>query len=429
MRPWTVVLLLVIVFATPIASGTGAADTQEIVTVTVAVETPEGEPIRNVNVTASWTGGTASERTAANGQALVDVPAGADVTITTDHPEYIRNDQVTVSDASDRTVSVTMYPPTSVRLVVEDAGGPVSNASVRFSKAGEVASTLRTDGAGVVDTGPLEAGSYSIAITRSGYVDERLNVTLDGEVSRTIRISRRSAVTFSVLDDHFTPPVPVANVSITAANIGSVATDMNGDGELIVPANRSLTVTATKPGYQPVDRTLTITEREERVNLTTRREPRLSVALLNDKVVVGQQVRVDVSDEYNASVSGAEVLVDGQQAGETDANGTARVHLDSEGEHVIEARTDDRTSGTHTVEGIPDRSFRETSDETTAVSTTSGTGTAVADTPAATGNGPFSLQPFSLGLGVLLGSLVVALGAVAWRRVNNHRTPVSDRQP
>ena len=85
------------------------------VPLSITVVDGDGEPVSNAELTVIWADNQIVEKTRANGRPHVDVPAGADVEIRVDHPEYTRNRSFTPTDATSRAVEV----PVALSVVAE----------------------------------------------------------------------------------------------------------------------------------------------------------------------------------------------------------------------------------------------------------------------------------------------------------------------
>lgn len=329
--------------------GSGQAD----VTLTVTVETAAGQPVADARLIANWSGGTSEATTAANGKAFIDVERGADVTIEVEHPEYIRNHPVTVEDAAERSVDVVVHPKASARVTVSDSDGPVAGVLVSFRKGDRIAVRATTDGNGVVSVGPIEAGQYTVSLRKSRYLTKIVTMDLSGQTSAQLSIQRGSlTLTFNVTDEYFSPPRPLEDVTIRIADVGSIQTQANGIQQISVPVNMRLTVRVSKSGYQTVEQTITVGEADRRIHVTLRRVPALSVEPFNDRVVVGEEVQVEVTNEYGEPVADAEVRLDGTRVATTDDEGRVRVPIDSAGSHEVVAAVGDLSSEPVTVTGV-----------------------------------------------------------------------------
>lgn len=347
------------------------------VTLTVALVDGNGDPIGDAELTASWDDGSTTRTTASNGKAFMDVPAGADVTIEVDHEDYVRNRPVTVEDATASELEIAAAPKASATVTVVDRNGPVSDATVRFRTDGHVAATAGTGANGVAESGVVEAGEYAVAVRKPGYLRTTADVPVEGETTREITVEQGSVtVDFAVRDDHFDEPRPVSGVDVTVAGVGTVKTLDNGEAAMRLPVNTKFDVSVEKEGYASTSDSVAVGESDERLNVTVRRAPNVSVSALSERVVAGERVRLEVTDEYGAPVAGASVTLDGETAATTDASGVALVRLNEAGEHAIAATNGSLESAAVTVAAIGDGATAETTtaptETTTATTASSG---------------------------------------------------------
>ena len=334
-------------------SGATAAD----VTVTVSVMTDSGNPVSSAQIEATWGSGSSTATTASNGKAFVDVPEGSDVTVRISHPDYVQNHPYTISGASESDVTVTVFPKATSRVrVVDQSGSPVADASVEFKKDGRSAVKARTDTNGVVTSGVIEAGQYTITVFKEGYFRKSYDLRVVGDTSADIPIERGLvSVEFRVLDDHFDPPKPIEGATITGDDIGSVRTQSNGVQRVSVPVNSQLSVTVEKEGYQSIDETMLVNEQDKQVDLTTTKTPFLEIEVLADRVVAGTRTRLQVTDEYGDPATRATVYLDGNSVGMPDAEGEILVPIDDPGQHTLHAEDGEVSSDEVSVEAIEPR--------------------------------------------------------------------------
>lgn len=323
------------------------------VTVTVFVVTESGSPVDGADFTVSWDGGSETGTTNSNGKEFVDVPEGADATITVEHPDYVRNHPYTLSDASERTVTVTVYRRASIGVTVVDENGPVSDAQVRFLKDGREAARDTTGTDGRVNSGVIEVGSYTVVISKPGYYTKRVEMSVVTQTSTEISIQRGLAtIEFVVVDSHFQPPRPIEGATIRGDEIGSIKTQANGIQRVSLPVNKRVTVTIEKDGYQTVTTTMLVGERDKRVEIETARTPALTVNALNDRVIAGERLYVQVTDEYGDPATNATVFVDDEAVGEPDATGVLVVPIEDAGMHEVHAEQGSVSSEPVTVEAV-----------------------------------------------------------------------------
>ncbi|MBV0902111.1 carboxypeptidase regulatory-like domain-containing protein [Haloarcula salina] len=352
------VVCLVALLVGTTASGTVAAQSQ--VTLTVTVVDQDGDTISDVDISARWddgAGGPVNETTRANGQALVDVPAGANVTIQIHDDRYVRNVPVEVVDAETQAVEVDVSESATatVRAVNAD-GDPVENPRIRLYRDGNYVVDRNAGGDGSVTTKPVEEGEYRVIVTKPGFYRNLTSVDVSGETSATIQL-REGAVLLraSVADDYFDDPRPIrdATVSISSDNgfSGTVPTLSDGTASVSVPVNDRYDVTVTKDGYETVDRTVRVDESETAIDVAIQRTPALTLTPTNRRVVVGETVRLTVVDEYGEPVANATVSQGGSEVGLTDAEGELSATVPSAGNVTFTATADD-LSATANVTGV-----------------------------------------------------------------------------
>ncbi|MFB6164570.1 MAG: carboxypeptidase-like regulatory domain-containing protein [Haloarculaceae archaeon] len=404
-RTSTLFLIAVVVLVTlpagaaAMAPDEAAASSGSPVTLTVSVVDRGGDPVGGAEVTATWDGDEKTATTAANGKVFVDVPAGADVTLTVKSDQYVRNFPVTVSDASQRDVRITVAEKGSARIRVTDAAGdPVGNAEVRLLRGGASPARGTTNANGVFESGTVEQGEYAVRVVKQGYYANRTSLSVTGDVSKTVAVSRGSVtVQFTVSDDHFDSPRAVENASVRVAGVGTVQTLSDGGNTMSVPVNGVYEVSITKGNYTEATPKLWVNEHKTTLSVVINRTPRVSVEAASNRVVVGEPDQVTVTDEYGAPVANASVTFDGEHVGETDADGQLSFTVEGAGAHEV-AATKGSLSATTTIHGFDPNA-------TTTAAGTEGTGTTDS-----TGAGPGFTA-----LAALAGALV-ALGALGARR-------------
>jgi hypothetical protein len=329
-------LCVVLVLSLVAPAGGVVAQSAETVTVTVAVRDQSGDPIPNAELDVEWDGGSTTATTAANGKAFVDVPAGARVTISVTHPRYVRNSPYVVSSASEREVEVGVYRKSSVRLEVRDEDGPVADASVLIERGGLDVETGRTDEDGVFESGVLQAGDYTITVSKSGYYTRRKSLEIEGDITNRVAIRRGSVpVTVRVVDPYFDSPRPVSNAGVDLADIGSARTDRHGNVTIEAPVNTETTVRVTKDGYRTVERDLEIGAEATSVSIQFSRTRSVTLEAANERVVAGERVILTATDAYGNPAAVATVYLDGERVGTTDGEGEAAIRIAEPGMHTL----------------------------------------------------------------------------------------------
>ena len=414
-RPASVTTGVVVVALAVVAvafAGGAAAQSSDKVTVEIQLVDDAGEGIGDADLTLSWDGGQTEATTFSNGKALADVPRGATVAVRIDHPTYMRNHPYVIPEAAEKTYTIEASRSGTVALTVRGAAGPIQDASVQLFQRGRTAASGRTDGDGQVSLGPVERGTYGVQVTKPGYITNGTTVNVTGDVASSVTI-RPGAVQlgFNVTDDHFSPPQPVTDATITIQELGNTLRTLeDGDQTTSVPVNRVYTVEFTKSGYETVTRKVRVREASTVVDVRIQRTPALTLEMANDRVVVGETTRARVTNEYGEPVEGAAVAVGGVQAGTTDDQGHVDVPIDADGNQTVRA-TQGSLSTTAVVEGIEPGQKTSPSTTTTTGPTTSTTAppTTLTTTTATSGGGP-GFTP----LAALLA--LVALAGIASRR-------------
>lgn len=391
-----VVLVTLLVVAAPVLGATSVGATSvgaqdDVVTVTVHVTDVDNEDVRGVTVTVSHGDEEQTDTTRSNGQALFDVPRGATITVETEADGLVRNSPKRVRDVDEsQTVSVQMYPTGNATITATDGGAPVEDATVRFRKYGQsvIAAQGTTDGDGVFSAADIEQGDYEVTVERPGYYGVETDLTVGDDAGADVALeSGEVDVDFTVVDEHFEEPQPQrAEITIRDGGdrVAAITTNDRGQRGLDLAVNTEYEVVVEADGYETLETDLTVGEEAVAVTYDIRRTGALVVEPLNDRVVVGQSVRLEVVDEYGEPVAGADVLVDGSAAATTDDDGAASVAIERTGDVEITAEADGVTSDVVTVEGVsPDGESTETAtDESDGTATEDGSGaTATEESP------------------------------------------------
>ncbi|WP_436906780.1 carboxypeptidase regulatory-like domain-containing protein [Halosimplex marinum] len=399
-----------VVFAVFVASasfvGGVGAGSDDTVTLTVTVVDEGGDPLSDAALSATWDGGGPVNRTTAgNGKAFLTVAEGADVTIGVDHPNYVRNHPYVVENASEEDVTIEVARAGRATVTVEDSEGPLGNAIVRLFHDGRPVVNERTTADGRYTTPDIERGNYTLVAFKEGYLRNRTTLTVDGRVGETTQIRQESVlVAFTVRDDHFDPPRAVRNANVTVPGVADVTTQGTGTVSVSVPVNDAYEVRITKPGYESVTERLRVRESGTSLNATIQRTPAISLRADNDRVVVGEPVRVTVTDEYGNPVPDASVSRADTAVGETDGDGVLSVPVESAGNVTISAEADGREAEV-TVEGV----------QPAGASTPTATATATAS-PTASGTPTGTSSGFGPGPGVAGALVALVVGVLLARR-------------
>lgn len=398
-------LLVVLVVASLLLPASAVA--QDTATLTVSVTNQAGDPVGDATLTASWDGGSTVRTTAGNGKAFVDVPADTTVTVSVDHPDYVRNRPVTVTAGEDRDVSVPVHRKSSLALAVEDSEGAVADASVTAEKDGFVVADGATDADGAFEADAIEAGSYEVEVVKRGYYRKTVTVDVENETTQSIGVEQGSVeLSVNVTDDHYGSARPVPGVTVQVGSVGSVTTLDDGGTSTRVPVNSELSIAASKDGYLNASTQVSVDESALAVNLTTNRVPRLDLAATNERVVAGERVVLAVTDAYGDPAEDMSILLDGEQVGETDADGRYAAEIPDAGNHTLHAEDGSLASDEVTVRAIAENPATTTADSTTDATTAATTTDAAASQ---------SLRTLTLAVGGVA-IVLVALAAVYWWR-------------
>ncbi|WP_336000688.1 carboxypeptidase-like regulatory domain-containing protein [Halorientalis halophila] len=332
------------------------ATQSDLVTLTVTVEDRDGDPVGSATLTASWDGGNQTETTRSNGQALIDVPRGADVEIDVAHDDYVRNRPYAVDDASAGSETITVAEKGTATVEVRDLdGNRVSNAIVRMLHDGNRDPVVdgRTNGDGIFQSDTIEQGDYTLRVHKQGYKRNQTDVEVTGDNTFKTRIEEDAVtVTFEVRDDYTSPSQPVPGATVSIPGLGNtLQTLSSGQVTTSVPVNSNYDVTITKDGYEEVTKTLRVRETSTTLETSIQRVRTLNVDPANRQVVVNENASIAVTNEYGEVVEGATVTVDGESVGETDGDGELTFLVESPGDHVVEVESDDR-QGSVTIEGV-----------------------------------------------------------------------------
>jgi PGF-CTERM protein len=409
-----VVLLLCAAAVAPTAVGaTGAS--QDRVTLTVTVVDRGGDRVSGATLTAAWAGGETTETTRSNGQALLDVPEGASVSLDVEDGEYVRNVPKTVAAGEGGAVTLDVARRGSATVRAETADGDaLPGARVVVSRDGTVVASGETSDSGGFYAETLERGDYDVEVVKPGYyaVETSLSIQSSFTIKPVALEAGEVTARFRVVDDHFAEPRPVAGATVKVGSLGTFNTSDDGTRAVSVPVNAEFEVRVTEDGYETTTGVVTVGETDSTSTLAVRRTPALTVEATNTQVVVNQTVELSVTDEYGDAVGNATLRLDGEAVGTTGADGSLRIPIYVPGAHDVTAAKAGVTSDPVVVEGV--ETARDTTERTTTVATATPdpTTAAPATTDVAQSSG------FGPGFGVVAGvvALLAAVGLLARRR-------------
>ncbi|WP_420182189.1 carboxypeptidase regulatory-like domain-containing protein [Haloarcula sp. KBTZ06] len=356
----TIVMLALLVGSGAVA-GTAAAQSQ--VTLTITVVDQDGDPLSGIDISATWddgAGGPSNETTRASGQALIDVPEGANVSLRIDDDEYVRNVPYVVEDAEAESIEVAVSESATATVnAVKADGQPAENARIRLYRDGNYVVDMNAGSDGTITTQPVEEGEYSVIVTKPGFYRNLTTVPVSGETTTTVRIREGSVLLQAeVVDDHFDDPRPIrgANLQVESDNgfDGTVPTLSDGTASVSVPVNDRYDVTVTKEGYETVERRVSVAEDEKSIDVDIRRTPEITLSPDNRQVVVNATVGLTVTDEYDEPVPNATVSRNGTEVGQTDADGEITATVPTAGNVTFTATAADLTTTTNVTAFRPD---------------------------------------------------------------------------
>jgi PGF-CTERM protein len=398
--------LLTLLVGAGVVAGTAAAQSQ--VTLTVTVVDQDGDPLSGIDISATWddgAGGPTNETTRANGQALIDVPEGATVTLQISDDEYVRNVPYVVEDAETEPVEVAVSDSATATVNAVNADGqPAENARVRLYRDGNYVVDRNAGSDGTITTQPVEAGEYSVIVTKPGFYRNLTRVEVTDETTTAVEIREGSVLLrATVVDDHFNDSRPIRDATIRVESNngfdGTVPTLSDGTASVSVPVNDRYDVTVTKEGYETVERRVSVAEDEKSIDVEIQRTPEITLTPDNRQVVVNANVRLTVTDEYDEPVANATVTRNGTEVGQTDADGEVTATVPTAGNVTFTATSGDLTTTTNVT------AFRPGEETTNGAATTpEQTGTETTD-----GSGP----GFTVALTM---AALLAVAAIAHRR-------------
>jgi hypothetical protein len=329
------------------------AQSADSVTLTVAVRDRSGDPVGDARLDVEWEGGSTTATTAGNGKAFVDVPDGAEVRVTVTHPRYLRTDPFVIADAGEREVEITVYRKSTVRLEVTGPDGAVADASVLIERGGLDVVTGTTGPDGVFVSDVIQAGDYTVTVTKPGYFRRTKPLTIEGDITNRVALRPGSVnVTVDVVDPHFDPPRPVSGATVTLDGVATATSDGDGEVRVSVPVNTPTTLRVTKSGYRTVSRSVTIGERDATLSADLSRTPSLTIGVVSQRMVAGERMLVTATDAYDDPAAGVTVTLDGDAVGTTDVDGELAVRVDDPGTHTLRASSDGLTSNELVIEAI-----------------------------------------------------------------------------
>lgn len=337
-KPARASVLALLLIASVAVGGIGTATADTAVKVTVV--TQGGNPVSGATLNATWDGGSTTATTVSNGQTFIDVPEDKEVAIEVQSDSYVRNDPYVIEnpgDVGDDGVEIGVYEDALATITVENTqGNAVPNAEVTLVKNDSAVIDGETDQNGQIESDYIEVGTdepYELTVEKRGYLSNTTTLQVQGHVRPTVTLQRGQVqASITVVDPYFDPPRPIENVTVQVGSVATSQTLSNGAQTFQVPVNSEPTVALSKPGYASSEAALVVEESSVDETFYISRAPNLTVDRSADQVVVGENVELNVTDEYDDPVPNATVTLDGTEVGTTNVRGLVTVPVESAGE-------------------------------------------------------------------------------------------------
>ena len=270
----------------------------------------------------TYTVGTMSTGTKSATWQIIGVAGGSDeLTITAQgsntHNKLTFRD--TYSPAKAITITVLTPPPTyTVLVAVKDSNSsnPLMGANVNL---GETLKTTASDG---TTTFTLEAGSYTLELSKSGYTTSRETLTINGATTITRSIAQASANTYLIkvnVSDSNAAPIQSANVTITGVQ---TLTDLSGQTSFNLKPG-TYTITISKQGYLTLSEALIVSSNSIVSKTLTLIPPKI----IYTKILVTDSTTQDPIISVEARLGG--------KLQQTDINGST-IYTQPAGEYLLE---------------------------------------------------------------------------------------------
>ena len=304
-KPARASVLALLLIASVAVGGIGTATADTAVKVTVV--TQGGNPVSGATLNATWDGGSTTATTVSNGQTFIDVPEDKEVAIEVQSDSYVRNDPYVIEnpgDVGDDGVEIGVYEDALATITVENTqGNAVPNAEVTLVKNDFAVIDGKTDQNGQIESDYIEVGTdepYELTVEKRGYLSNTKTLQVQGHVRPTVTLQRGQVqASITVVDPYFDPPRPIENVTVQVGSVATSQTLSNGAQTFQVPVNSEPTVALSKPGYASSEAALVVEESSVDETFYISRAPNLTVDRSADQVVVGENVELNVTDEYD----------------------------------------------------------------------------------------------------------------------------------
>ena len=258
------------------------------------------------------TGPVLSQQGSTDEQGVADFRVTAEETYTVNvrAPSYQARSTDVEMALDSKSVQFLLYRDDRFALVVKDSadGSPVKDAEVFVDGV----SKGITDSKGAITLELPRGKIYNIKVIKEGYADYSDKVIIREEDALiTVPIEKAHYKAFVMVYDQENHPVEGVKVQVNGS--GSAITDTYGKVAISDLLAGSYTISTEKEGYQAANTTFTVSADGQEVIIPVR---------------FGQaSLLLYVQEPDGKMIQGAQVLVNGQEAGITDAHGQFTTHV------------------------------------------------------------------------------------------------------
>jgi hypothetical protein len=258
------------------------------------------------------TGPVLSQQGSTDEQGVADFRVTAEETYTVNvrAPSYQARSTDVEMALDSKSVQFLLYRDDRFALVIKDSadGSPVKDAEVFVDGV----SKGITDSKGAITLELPRGKIYNIKVIKEGYADYSDKVIIREEDALiTVPIDKAHYKAFVMVYDQEKHPVEGVKVQVNGS--GSAITDAYGKVAISDLLSGSYAISAEKEGYQPANTTFTVSADGQEVIIPVR---------------FGQaSLLLYVQEPDGKMIQGAQVLVNGEEAGITDAHGQFTTHV------------------------------------------------------------------------------------------------------
>ncbi len=258
------------------------------------------------------TGPVLSQQGSTDEQGLADFRVTAEETYTVNvrAPNYQARSTDVEMALESKSVQFLLYRDDRFALVIKDGadGSPVKDAEVFVDGV----SKGITDSKGAITLELPRGKIYTIKVIKEGYADySNKEIIREEDALITVPIEKAHYKAFVMVYDQENHPVEGVKIQVNGS--GSATTDAYGKVAISDLLAGSYTISAEKEGYQTANTTFTVSADGQEVIIPVR---------------FGQaSLLLYVQEPDGKMIQGAQVLVNGQEAGITDAHGQFTTHV------------------------------------------------------------------------------------------------------